>query len=89
MAWNRLIGNAYTASLWVSVVHALSTAKPGDAISAFSYGSGFGSELVLLRAGEKAGDASLRDDAETDLRSRRMIDAREYADLRERVVPAH
>lgn len=89
MTWNQRVGNAYTASLWISVARALEAAKAGDAIAAFSYGSGFGSELVLLRAGERAGHASLRDDAETDLRSRRTIDALEYVKLRERVVPAH
>jgi len=89
MAWNTRIGNAYTAALWVSVANALSTAKPGDTISAFSYGSGFGAELVMLRAGEKAGDASLREDAEADLGGRRLIDGAEYTSLRERVVPAH
>lgn len=89
MHWNRSVGNAYTASLWISVVHALASASPGDRIGAFSYGSGFGSELLMLRAGATAGSALLREDVEADLAARRFLSADEYQALRLLRVPAH
>ena len=48
--WNRRCGNAYTASLWISVARALSGRRPGERIAAFSYGSGFGAAVVAAAA---------------------------------------
>ncbi|MEM8933651.1 MAG: hydroxymethylglutaryl-CoA synthase, partial [Acidobacteriota bacterium] len=50
MAWNREVGNAYTASLWLSVAGTLAGRSEGERIGAFSYGSGYGSELLTLIA---------------------------------------
>ncbi|MCG8460873.1 MAG: hypothetical protein MI919_31705, partial [Holophagales bacterium] len=36
MVWNRRVGNAYTASLWISVAHALLGRPEGREIAAFS-----------------------------------------------------
>lgn len=82
MGWNREIGNAYTASLWISVAEALKGLETGRRVAAFSYGSGFGSELFALTAGPLAAAAAWAEDIERDLASRRLIDAAEYQRLR-------
>jgi hydroxymethylglutaryl-CoA synthase len=83
MVWNRLCGNAYTASLWISVAHALKGLRHGERVAAFSYGSGFGAELMMLEAGPKAAEGAWEDDVERDFRERRTIDAREYGEMRD------
>lgn len=82
LAWNRKIGNAYTAALWVSVADQLSRTPQGSEIAAFSYGSGFGSELFTLTAGPACDAAAWVKDIESDLQTRRMISADEYVRLR-------
>ncbi len=82
MAWNRKCGNAYTASLWVSVASALCERKQGERLAAFSYGSGFGAELLMLRAGAKAQEAAWRQDIESDLAERQLISIDAYKQLR-------
>ena len=82
MEWNRRTGNAYTASLWVAVARALAGATEGDRFAAFSYGSGYGAELLTLSAGPKAADAPWVGDAEADFASRERIDAARYLALR-------
>ena len=82
MAWNRLSGNSYTASLWISVANALRGLKIGERIAAFSYGSGFGAELLTLIAGPKASAAAWAEDIEEDLAQRGLIDAAAYTALR-------
>lgn len=82
MEWNRRSGNAYTASLWVSVAQALAGMDEGRRIAAFSYGSGFGAELLTLTAGPAAAAGAWAEDAERDFRERRVIDASAYAKLR-------
>ncbi len=82
MGWNRLTGNAYTASLWISVAEALRGRAAGERLAAFSYGSGFGSELLVLEAGPAAAAGAWAADVEADLASRRLIDAEEYRRLR-------
>lgn len=54
LSWNKRCGNSYNASLWISVLSALSHLKEGQRLIAFSYGSGFGSEILTLTAGAKA-----------------------------------
>jgi 3-hydroxy-3-methylglutaryl CoA synthase len=49
LSWNRLIGNSYTSSLWISFLRALSRSNENEVIACFSYGSGCGSELMLFR----------------------------------------
>src|SRR5690606_19764757 len=74
MAWSRRVGNAYTASLWIAVASALRDRRPGDRLLALSYGSGFGTELVELRAGAGAEAAPWAVDVQTDLAARTMLD---------------
>jgi hydroxymethylglutaryl-CoA synthase len=78
MVWNRLCGNAYTASLWISVARALKGLTVGQRIAAFSYGSGFGAELLMLEAGPKAAAAEWASDVKADLDGRQEIDGPTY-----------
>jgi hydroxymethylglutaryl-CoA synthase len=82
MGWNQLCGNAYTASLWVSVAQALAGLPEGERIAAFSYGSGFGAELLTLTAGPEAARGAWTADVEADLAGRTLITADEYVALR-------
>ena len=82
MVWNRLCGNAYTASLWISVARALRGLKCGERIAAFSYGSGFGAELMMLEAGPKASEGAWEADVQADLEGRTRVDAEGYRKLR-------
>ena len=82
MEWNRRSGNAYTASLWVAVAQALAGMAEGRKVAAFSYGSGFGAELLTLTAGPAATAGAWTEDAEKDFAERRLLDAAEYARLR-------
>jgi hydroxymethylglutaryl-CoA synthase len=87
MLWNKLTGNAYTASLWISVANALQGRDAGDRIAAFSYGSGFGAELLSLVAGPQAKAGAWAVDIERDLAARTLISAQDYNRLRA-AVPA-
>jgi hydroxymethylglutaryl-CoA synthase len=82
MAWNRLAGNCYTASLWLSVAQQLAGASVGDRFAAFSYGSGFGAELLGLTAGELAEAGPWAAEVEEDLKTRQCIDGEAYLRLR-------
>ncbi len=82
MGWNRMTGNAYTASLWLSVAEALAGRAPGERLAAFSYGSGFGAELLTLTAGPGAAAGEWVRDVELDLAARRRLDAMGYEQLR-------
>lgn len=82
MSWNVRVGNSYTASLWLSVAEGLRGAEPGERITAFSYGSGFGTELLQLGAGPSARAGAWGEDVERDLSARQEIDAEEYVRLR-------
>ncbi|GAB5548988.1 MAG: hydroxymethylglutaryl-CoA synthase [Sandaracinaceae bacterium] len=86
---NRAVGNAYTASLWLSVASALAGRAEGATLGAFSYGSGFGAELTTLEAGPAAAAAAWRGDLERDLAGRTLIDKDAYSALRAASVPAH
>ncbi len=79
---NRRIGNAYTASLWFSVARALRGLAAGQRIAAYSYGSGFGAELLTLTAGKDAADARWAADLEADLAGRKQLTAEAYRDWR-------
>lgn len=89
MRWNQRVGNAYTAGLWISVASALATAKAGDRIAAFSYGSGFGAELLMLTAASGAAEADVARDFEASMSARTFLDGDAYEAYRARVVPAH
>jgi hydroxymethylglutaryl-CoA synthase len=82
MEWNTLSGNSYTASLWIAVARALCGMKTGETISAFSYGSGFGAELLLLTAGPQALEGAWAKDIEIDLEKRHEISGADYEKLR-------
>lgn len=82
MAWNRMCGNAYTASLWISVAQALCGLPEGERVAAFSYGSGFGAELLTLTAGPEAAAGAWAADVETDLAGRERLDGERYLALR-------
>ena len=82
MLWNRLCGNAYTASLWISVAKALEGLAQGQKIAAFSYGSGFGAELLVLEAGPSASNGAWAVDIERDVQMRAAVSAEGYQELR-------
>ncbi len=82
LGWNRRCGNAYTASLWISVAEALAGRAEGERVAAFSYGSGFGAELLTLVAGPAAAAGAWAEDVAQDLAGRQRVDADRYRELR-------
>jgi hydroxymethylglutaryl-CoA synthase len=84
MTWNTLSGNAYTASLWICVANVLKELAEGERMTAFSYGSGFGAELLTLTAGPKALRADWTVDIEKDLSTRILLDEAQYLALRQK-----
>ncbi len=82
MGWNRMTGNGYTASLWTSVAEALAGLAPGERLAAFSYGSGYGAELLTFTAGPEAAAGEWVRDIELDLAARKRLDALGYEQLR-------
>ena len=87
IAWNAYIGNCYTASLWFCVANALAKAKKDELISAFSYGSGFGSELLTLKAcSTQTVSPVWEEQLIEDFSKRKFITAEEYEELRESSV---
>ncbi|CEG56632.1 hydroxymethylglutaryl-CoA synthase family protein [Legionella fallonii] len=82
MIWNQLSGNCYTASLWISVTKALSQLKQGQKLSAFSYGSGYGAELLTLTAMSKVDNSYWVPEVEKLFRQRQKLTAAEYELLR-------
>ncbi|MGL5743318.1 MAG: hydroxymethylglutaryl-CoA synthase [Legionella sp.] len=82
MDWNTLTGNSYTASLWVSVAKTLCGLQKGDQITAFSYGSGCGAELLVLTAGKLAAEGQWAEDVKKDLGEREEISAETYMKIR-------
>lgn len=84
MGWNTETGNAYTASLWIAFCHALRGRAEGEELLAFSYGSGFGAELLRLVAGPEARDGAWAADIDADLSARTLLDGASYTALRAR-----
>ncbi len=82
LEWNGLSGNAYTASLWISVARSLVGLADGRQVAAFSYGSGYGSELLELSAGPLASEARWVSDIDQDVNRRKPVDMRRYEALR-------
>ncbi len=76
LTWNKEVGNAYSASLWLSVAQALDQANTGEKIACFSYGSGFGSELFVIE--RTNGSGFWAEDVKTDLAKRKEISIEEY-----------
>lgn len=86
MEWNLLSGNCYTASLWIAVTNALRGMEKGHRLSAFSYGSGCGAELLTLKAGELAREGAWNADIEIDLAKRKTINGDRYEHLRQEAL---
>lgn len=89
MDWNRLSGNAYTASLWIAVAKSLCGMAEGGKLIAFSYGSGCGAELLTLRAGPLAAAGAWAQDIQHDVANRKEVTAREYEALRAYFADVH
>ena len=64
------------------MAEALSGLAPGERLAAFSYGSGFGAELLTMTAGPGAAAGEWVKDVELDLAARRRLDALGYEELR-------
>ncbi|MGB5811089.1 MAG: hydroxymethylglutaryl-CoA synthase [Polyangiales bacterium] len=82
LEWNQVTGNAYTASLWISVARALASMAEGTPMTAFSYGSGYGAELFELTAGPRAHQGAWVSDVRRDLDRRQSVDMAGYESLR-------
>lgn len=83
MEWNQYVGNCYTASLWMSVAKVLSQLKQGQKLTAFSYGSGYGAELLTLTAQSQIQDPYWVAQVESDFLRRQFISAEEYELIRQ------
>ena len=85
LEWNTQVGNCYTASAWLAFTRALTHPSAPERIALFSYGSGCGAELVLLRALPEPA-RQLREeiarDVEGQLTRRRTLRAEDYAERR-------
>ncbi len=66
------------------MANALKGLAHGQRVAAFSYGSGFGAELLTLEAGPKAAAGEWAEDVERDVSGRRRLNARRYSLLRDR-----
>lgn len=84
MQWNQQIGNAYTASLWLSVANALTRLEAKQQFIAFSYGSGCGSELLTLQCTANQANAVWQQQLQQDLAARQFIDAQFYQAIRDK-----
>lgn len=82
LEWNKLSGNSYTASLWISVAKTLTMLQPEQKITAFSYGSGCGAELLILQAGTKVASAGWAGDVARDFIARKSISDADYQKIR-------
>ncbi|MCA0403450.1 MAG: hydroxymethylglutaryl-CoA synthase [Proteobacteria bacterium] len=82
MEWNKLSGNSYTASLWIAVAKTLTLLEPKQRLTAFSYGSGCGAELLTLKAWDDVSKKGWADDVHQDFQSRIAIELQDYEKLR-------
>lgn len=81
LEWNRRVGNCYTASAWLAFSRAVTLdAQPAN-IALFSYGSGCGAELVLLRKTGPA-PAGVAASVEAQFHAQTTLSAADYAALR-------
>lgn len=88
LAWNTKIGNCYTASLWFSVANALIDMTKDEQLLAFSYGSGFGAELLTLKATASNSFPYWQQHLQADMANREFITFEQYMKLRN-VKPLH
>ncbi len=80
--WNAKIGNCYTASLWFSVAKALAAINTNEKLLSFSYGSGFGAELLSLKANISNTAPYWQKHLQADIDNREFITAEQYLRLR-------
>lgn len=81
LAWNRRVGNCYTASTWLAFAHAAAHAKSTQNIGLYSYGSGCGAEILLLQQ-HRLLDAEFSASVNAQFDAQRVLSASEYAALR-------
>lgn len=84
MQWNQQVGNAYTASLWLSVANALTHLETNQKFMAFSYGSGCGAELLTLQCTANQANSVWQQQLTKDLETRQFIDAQFYQSIRDK-----
>ena len=88
MAWNTKIGNCYTASLWFSVANALANIKQDQQLLSFSYGSGFGAELLTMTTTNSMQNAIWQQQLQADFDNRQLITPAQYLELRGVKLPS-
>jgi len=84
LQYNRKMGATYSSSIFIGLlglIDGTTDIKPGEMISAFSYGSGCCSEFYCGKIGAEAKAAAAAAGLRASLDARRVIDAREYEDL--------
>ncbi len=79
--WNQDIGNAYTASLWISFAYALGHGTQGQRLGIFSFGSGCGAEFMTAKIHHTGNTPWVRDIQE-QLKNRQSLSIKEYEALR-------
>lgn len=82
LAWNIQIGNCYTASLWFTVANALANMQQHQQVLAFSYGSGFGAELLTMVANHNKPKPYWQEYLQADFANRKFISYEDYLLLR-------
>ncbi len=77
------IGNTYSGAAIIGLTAILDEAKPGDNIMLVSFGSGAGSDAMVLRVTEKnEGRAHLASSTEDYIARRSEIDYADYVRMR-------
>lgn len=80
-SWSQEIGNAYTASLWISFAKALAELERGKTLGLFAYGSGCGAEFMHAVV-THGGSTPWIDHVAQDFRNREIISLQRYQDFR-------
>jgi len=82
LKYNRRFGGTYTSATFLALMGTVSAAgealRPGDRISAFSYGSGSCSEFYPVRVGERAREIVEAARLDAGLDARRTVTVPEY-----------
>lgn len=81
LTWNRRIGNCYTASTWIAFAHAAAHAKTAQNIALYSYGSGCGAEVLLIKQ-TKTLAPSFAESVDAQFDAQRVLTAEQYVGLR-------
>lgn len=81
LAWNRQVGNCYTASTWLSFACTAARSDEAKNIALFSYGSGCGAELLLLQQTAPVAP-TLHASVEAQFAAQTVLSAQDYATLR-------